>query len=581
MTNFAVTFSPQLDFPWAQADSQPVSRADDFLEVPMEQAYRSAAKPVLITEQPVPLKFTHAPSPHKKLVQFAGLPKAKRAARKIVVRHKFSNFSNVPLERVKSLPRRAKEKGGEVRPDTKPDWNTDVKTVGVFDTRETKQQPLSVKLALKSHAPQKSKSVTTFETWDDLPVKALPRKSKLGSHVQALPAGEDNLEMKFVSDQTAVIGQLEKHLQAEKEARLAIGKQMQLRMQQIENYRQVNADLMQAKKAFQQKAPKKQTSPRRLQVDAPKTAQKPKISIPRPDDFASRDLEARRLKLGEDEVVHDRRGGNIYEPPTKDEEPILIEVEDRVTPMVLKAPDRVETLRPVPAYQTPPGVRPPPQEKTRSPRHLASGGKSFGLAGLHPMMQTISSALAKAERAERYGVEGTIGLVSRVSARYIAFYADNIADLLVEDLFEDTIRELNRIETYEEARLKREFADEADAYMHSLVHEFQSTAELIMHKYERPLHIPQLEAPSEAIFIEDSQKDWEINLDTETLRSIHEHRRETYSYSQSLNLDGQPLWELYADLGKAYLEVALESAMEELETAASEFAEKVIGQEFL
>lgn len=630
MTNLALTFSPQLDFPWAQDALQPSSRADDFLEVPLAQAYRSASKPILITESPAPLKYSNAPAPQKKLVQFVGLPKAKKQSRKVVVRHKFSNFSNLPQERFKSLPKksRAERPREDERDEAKPTWNDDTKTVGVFDTKVSRQQPLSVKQAIKSQIPSKSKSVTTFENWDDLPVSQPKKKPVRSASRGAMPTEiqADNLEFKFVSDQTAVISRLEKDLKSEREARLAIGKQMQQRMHQIEHYRHVNAELTEVKKVFQARAAaKKQTSPRKMQVDdrapvKPTVLQRPAqhIAISKPEDFGGREQEDRRRKLADDDIIHDRRGGNIYEPPTKDEEPILIEVEEDLKPMVLKAKDRprapvrqpeVRAPKPRPppeAYPSPPGVRPPANYQSRSPRNRTSPKASaqatffkatekpyranqstFDAAErpLLPMMQTISNAIARADRAERYGVQSTIGLVSRVSARYIAFYADNIADLLVDDLFEDTIRELNRIESYEESRLKREFADEADAYLHSLVHEFQTTADEVMHKYKQPLPLPQLSlepADSEpVILIEDQKKDWEIQLDTEDLRSIHEYRRKTYAYSQTLTCEDMPLWEAYAVLGEVFLAQVLDDVMEEFGSAADDFADRVIGQEFL
>jgi len=627
MTNLALTFAPQLDFPWAQDGSLPAPRADDFLEVPLAQAYKSAAAPILITEKPVPLKYSNASQPQKKLVQFTGVPKSKKA-RKVVVRHKFSNFSNLPNERFKNLPKKSKASRPkeEEKAESKPTWNDDTKTIGVFDTRVTKQQPLSVKLAIKSQGPSKSKSVTTFENWDDMPMK--PTKQKNARATSASRGGRveefqvDNLDFKFVSDQTAVISQLEKDLRSEKEARLAIGKQMQQRMQQIESYRQTNAELMHAKKEFQQRTvARKQSSPRKMQVDdraTVKPAPKPKptqnIAIARPEDFVRKDQEEWRRKLAEDDVIHDRKGGNIYEPPTKDEEPILIEVEEDLTPMVLRAQTKPKPSQrqeaavpkprtqhvyptPIPAkpqptvYPTPPGIRPPEYGSRSpkyqiSPKHSAHNSVNFAEKPLHPMMQTISNALAKADRAERYGVQSTIGLVSRVSARYIAFYADNIADLLVDDLFEDTIRELNRIESYEESRLKREFADEADAYIHSLVHEFQTTADQVMHKYKQPVshYVPDVDQEIEeakAIYIEDAKKDWEIQLDTEVLRSIHEHRRETYQYAQTRECDGLPLWEAYTTLGEAFLQDVLEEVLNEFSSAADEFTDRVIGQEFM
>lgn len=39
-----------------------------------------------------------------------------------------------------------------------------------------------------------------------------------------------------------------------------------------------------------------------------------------------------------------------------------------------------------------------------------------------------------------------IGMVSKVSANYIAYYSDQLTHLLLEDLLEDTVEELGKIE---------------------------------------------------------------------------------------------------------------------------------------
>ncbi len=39
-----------------------------------------------------------------------------------------------------------------------------------------------------------------------------------------------------------------------------------------------------------------------------------------------------------------------------------------------------------------------------------------------------------------------IGMISRISGRFISFYADDLAEMLIDDILRETAEELNEIE---------------------------------------------------------------------------------------------------------------------------------------
>ena len=62
-------------------------------------------------------------------------------------------------------------------------------------------------------------------------------------------------------------------------------------------------------------------------------------------------------------------------------------------------------------------------------------------------MGEIDQAISNANFVDRMKDRAdTLGMISRLSGRYISFYADDLAEMLIDDLLEDTAEELDKIE---------------------------------------------------------------------------------------------------------------------------------------
>jgi hypothetical protein len=283
--------------------------------------------------------------------------------------------------------------------------------------------------------------------------------------------------------------------------------------------------------------------------------------------------------------------GNIHEEPTRER--------PQTAPVKFAAPakayNRPAVYHPVPAEQIISEVEaevraakevemrslPPSQPPARSvkfPPQSQSPPQSFSITNPRG---TVSSLIKRADFAEKYGAK-TIGLVSKVSAKYIAFYAEDLTSLFVEDLLSETVLELQRIEEVMDMRTKQDLRQEAGEMMQGLVQEWTDKVEKVQEKWaDRPKPMPTKEAgnpPAPIIVMEDRRRRWEVSLPDRMLRSIRDYKRE-YDEYQHRQTGGTKLWDVYSRIGDTLLAEVLDSALSAFDESLGEYTDQVISQE--
>lgn len=96
---------------------------------------------------------------------------------------------------------------------------------------------------------------------------------------------------------------------------------------------------------------------------------------------------------------------------------------------------------------------------------------------MQPLLETITNAVHKLDASSKCGASNMLGLLSKISARYIAYYSETLTDLLLEDILEDTVHEPHHIEQSEINKNTRMMQKETDEVLNSLLKTFEKDAE--------------------------------------------------------------------------------------------------------
>lgn len=83
-------------------------------------------------------------------------------------------------------------------------------------------------------------------------------------------------------------------------------------------------------------------------------------------------------------------------------------------------------------------------------------------------------------------VSGPIGMLSKMGGRLISFYADDIAELFLDDFLKDTAKELMRIESLQRDKYVGEEAKCMAENMLKAIVDYQSEEQLLSMKWTNP-----------------------------------------------------------------------------------------------
>jgi hypothetical protein len=272
----------------------------------------------------------------------------------------------------------------------------------------------------------------------------------------------------------------------------------------------------------------------------------------------------------------DPKCGNIHEAPTKD-------VPER------KATERVKpaVYRPVPAETMLSEVRDAIQTRPEDDQFSKALPTQYQVHSIPELPSPrgkgsqLGNMMKRLDVAEKYGAVGSVGIVAKVSAKYVAYYADDLTVLLLEELLGDTVMELQRVEEVMELHVQGKINTEANEALDGLLTDFNSAVSHIQHKWtDRPKPIPhsQILDVRAPILIESRPLIWEFVMSDAELRRIHAYKRAYEEYLRATER-GANLAEICARIGDQWLVEVLDSALGEFDECLGDFTAQVISTE--
>ena len=596
----------EYEFPMQREEPRPAPAAETY-DLPAQLEFQLASKPLIDREIPQPMAY-------QARLKEAARPKPKQKTKPTLypakVKSKFSGFTGITgksLQRLAVLRKLGKKQDKEVRKRTqsqdKQSWNQDVHTPGLFDTRLTKKLPIQVlhqtKFSPTKPAPKSASKPKVFRDWEDVKTEPSPLPEPNAPNPRKPVKLTENLEVKFIADQEAVISQLEKQLLQEQIARKTLDKQYALRMKELERLKCMDRQVENAKKVYVEtrSKPKNEEISGNYQSESRPKSGKDKIrpavlspSVKYPKPVSSSQLKTHievlkdRVKSPPGDVIDypvEADLGDIHEEPTRERPntaPVRKTKEAGVKPAV---------YHPVPAEQiiseVEADIKAAKDIEIRDfyPQEM-SGNRPMGPKSV-PSYQygTVSGLVKRADLAEKYGAR-TVGLVSRVSSKFVAYYAEDLTDLLAEELLSDTVMELQRIEEVMHMRSKQELRQEAGEMMQGLVQDWQDKVNTVQEKWKerpKPMKTKEVARTTEApVQVIATARRWEVHIPDRELRSIRSYQRD-YAEYQRVQTSGTKLWEIYGQIGDLLLSEVLEAALSDFDESLGTYTDQVISQE--
>ena len=579
----------QLDFSW-QPDNvvwkpnPPSYQGHQYYEMPVQLDFKNAEPPTLLSEQPAPMAFTNGAK--RNLIQYAELPKKKPT--KITEKPK-----NKPITS-KKIPKVSNE------PKPKPEWNSHVMTVGLFDPTISKKVPIEIKQAISKDNNYKMKKPEVFNDIHDIPVKntnnAIGKKTKKNENKEKI---EENLEIKFIADQEELVKKLEMQLESERLARKQLDAQFAQKLKEMERVSKVKVREIVPVKYGNTKKDQKihfEEPPKPATIDNP-----PKFDL----NFTASDIPRAYSSSG---IRNDPKSRDIHEPPTHD-----------ISPMVLKAKKLENKSKPPPVKSTSKVTPPKPilkqPEKTSKSESMPIASsiqnkaeikeitiqpslihkqspikfESYDIIPSDPILNSLGAAITRFKTADKYSNHAGINLISKVSSKYIAYYANELADMLVDDFLIDCVHDLQRIEDNNQKKIHKDFQNIAEENFEQILQDFNEETKKIQTKYitNKPSKFTGFKLNNDdddyekEIIIEDKKRDWEISFEDSTLISIRNYRKAFQDFQKvfSGGSDGK-LWDVYSIIGDDILDEVIKAVADEYDNVLDEFTERIISQEF-
>ncbi|CAG9318386.1 unnamed protein product [Blepharisma stoltei] len=623
----------QLGFTWNEEPitfkhqptvSQPIVNQKEIFTLPEQLDFKASDPPMIGIEKPQPMKFSNKPPSPKKLIQYQGLTKKKSwngPQANVIKKPKFSNFTNLSKDKLKLLGKK-KEVKSHPKVAIKPQWNDNTGTAGLFDPVISKKIPIEIKHAMNKNKLDVSKEKitppTVFQAWDEVP-RTQSKPSKPPAHKKQVDPIlrqkeiliKENLDIRFFEDNENIIKKLEQELNHEKKARRQLDSQFSEKMKELERFKALDQQIKVAKEQYIKK--NKQPSPENVRSTSvgrateplvkkiqPGIVQKPNIKedvrLIRPktepptlkkvtSEQLLSQIDVMKESLNEDEIILDKNGGNMFEIPTRDT--------NKNKPMIIKPPKDWNRAK----STTPELHNAKTSTKQESTLQIIEQSESFAApvqrfeitevrSKMDPLLNALSSTITRLNRSEKYGAHSGIGLISRVSAKYIAYYADSLSDLIIDDILIDTVHELQSIENRVSNKNIKEFKSESEKFVEELVKDFHEETKALQEKYAKPIEkrkelVKDAEDEVE-ILIEKPKRFWTINVDEMIIKSIKNYRREMKNYLEIYGGGSEgKLWEIYGFIGDEFVEEAVDSVLNDYLGVLDEFTDKVIGQEFM
>lgn len=616
----------QLDFTWQPEPvvwkpSPIIHEEPQYYEMPQQLDFKAADLPQIPSEKPAPLVFTNGGG-GKKLIQFAGVP-AKTQVNK-------SQSNARPKVTKTTFVKKPVRPADEPKPKPKPEWNDKVGTVGLFDPGISKKVPIEVKHAIKKENEKKPRRPETFDDINALPTK-ISNKKKNVRKTESTGNLQDNLEIKFIQDQEEIVKKLERQLEDEKNARKRLDEQFENKLKEIEviNKRMKGMQSAQIPPAINYGI-KNQTKPKSAKtLDGRAEANLQVIKSTRVDSKGPRAITTSDVYYPDNQrpgstenLGYNNKYGNVYEPPTHDITPAVLKAQRPLNiPKALSAKEPlrkspiktsenntktsdVAVIRQARKSEMSPknGVR---KAETVAAKHendkfeirepspigympMSMNMRNFEVTDLpqnDPILNSLTAAMVRFKAADDYANHPSVGLISRVGAKYIAYYANELSEMFIDDFLEDIVHDLQRIETLKALQLHDDFQNEAEKNLNEVIQNFHQETQKVQSKYQVKTTIKKfdlkVEESDELMIIEDKRRDWEISLDDQVLANIRKYRKNFEDFQKIFagGSDGK-LWNVYAVIGDDIMDEVIAEVANEYDSLLDEFTERLINQEF-
>ena len=608
----------QLDFTWNQEPAiwkptpQIFPPQQQNYELPAQLDFRLAEMPSIPSDKPVPLSYTNS---IKKLIQYQR-PGAQSSKTK-------SKIASNPKPQSKQM---SKIKHPQTL-QPKPEWNNRGNTLGLFDAGISKKLPIEIKHAIKND-PNLIKKPKTFQDIGELPNKTKTiDKSKSSKQVKM----NENLDVKFIADQEEIVKSLEKQLKTEKIARKELDEKFTQKMKEMENFSrkvEMKEKVENNEKVFRTGYEVKNG----IQGNqVPLTNYSKKLSIQQP---GLRPCSKSNKNLRSPQVCRDFTEFN-QEYVKMNQVPI-----SELGPIVLRADSSPEP-RPKPTHQKtssspisnqkyaksktqidPKAIHPPNPQNYNQPQHTSHSNpheahqlpqpshlnqshqithkipskaqtqnfeyQTTDICENDPVLNSISAAMIRYKAAHNYSTKTTSPLISHVGAKYIAYYANELSDMLIDDILEDTVDDLQHIEQAKFKQAHINFSNEAENHFNTIVQEFENEARLLQAKHVAPKNKSKdvldriLNDWDEGeIVIEDRRREWTVELSCEIIESLRTYKKKFEEF-QRVNAGGSDgkLWDIYAVIGDDLVNEAIAEVTQEYDETLQEFTDKFMNNEF-
>lgn len=570
----------QLDFTWHQEpvvwNPAPIKYTqEERYELPQQLDFRLADLPSIPSEQPVPMSFTNG---GKKLIQYKGQQKPKQKS------HSFSKPKPVQSKKPKTFQKPA------TKQISKPEWNSQNASVGLFDPAISKKLPIEIQHAIKKD-PSIPKKPQFYQDFQSMPGKKTQvTVSKSAKSVKI----EENLDVKFIADQEDIVKNLEKQLERERIARKKLDDQFAEKMKEMEK---VNKKI----KGFEHAASKVETVKRGNITRTPEIS-KPPNSVPSQKEY--KPVGPVLISKPQNFSTFNPKSGFIYEEPTHDIGPAVLKapkISQGVMAQIQELPQKMNTYNKTGAKiettgqseliekQYPKTINTEtviePRIKTQSVQF-----QSFEIAESDPVLNSISAAMVRYKVANQYNTKSSSALISQVGAKYIAYYANELSDMFIDDFLEDIVYDLQRIEEKKHQLAHSDFTKEAETHFQTIIKDFELETRTLQAKHltvkkntreDEVLKRILQDDNNEEFFFEDPRREWNIELGDSEIARIRKYKKEFEDFQRvfSGGSDGK-LWDVYAIIGDDLIEELFKEVTKEYDDTLDEFTERFMNNEF-
>jgi hypothetical protein len=144
---------------------------------------------------------------------------------------------------------------------------------------------------------------------------------------------------------------------------------------------------------------------------------------------------------------------------------------------------------------------------------------------LDPVMEMVDQRLGDVGIVPRLKDQAnTLGMISRIAGRYVSFYSDELAEMLLDDMLEDTVYEMQHIENQTKKTYLNEQQQIIAQEMMSMLVDFDNETEITMKKTKELLKVVSKKKQKVKPFGMKGVRGVRFEIDNQDLDEIHDSK---------------------------------------------------------